>query len=163
MNDTKKIASPGLFPGSEGKNLEGKSFRLPGDFEGVLNLVLIAFQREQQLMVNTWLPTADLLENLHPELRYYELPTISRLNPLSRWFINTGMRSGIKDPKSRQKTITLYLDKESFRIALGIDTEDNIHVLLVDKQGKIAWRSEGPCNAEKAKNLSDFVKSFFKP
>ena len=163
MTDTKKSASSGLFPESEGKNLEGKSFQLPGDFEGNLNLVLIAFQREQQLMVNTWLPTADLLENLHPELRYYELPTISRLNPLSRWFINTGMRSGIKDPKSRQKTITLYLDKESFRIALGIDTEDNIHVLLVDKQGKIAWRSEGPCNAEKAKNLSDFVKSFFKP
>jgi hypothetical protein len=162
MNDKIKSIPSILFPESEGRNLEGKRFQLPQDFEGDLNLVLIAFQREQQLMVNTWLPTADLMENLHPELSYYELPTISRMNSLARWFINTGMRSGIKDPKSRQKTITLFLDKGRFRNALGIGTEDNVHVLLVDRQGKVAWRSEGPCDVEKAKNLSDFIKSFFK-
>lgn len=150
------------FPEVQGTNLDGKDFQLPRDFEGTLNLVFVAFQREQQLMVNTWLPTADLLENIHPELRFYELPTISRMNPFARWFINTGMRSGIKDPKSRRKTITLYLDKESFRKDLGIPGEDNIHILLVDKQGKVFWRSEGPCNVEKAKNLSDFVDFYFK-
>jgi predicted transcriptional regulator len=110
-------------------------------------------------MVNTWLPTADLLENIHPDLRYYELPTISRMNPIARWFINTGMRSGIRDPKSRRKTITLYLDKELFRKALEISGEDSVHILLLDKQGKVIWRSEGSCDAEKAKNLSDFIKN----
>jgi hypothetical protein len=149
------------FPEVRGKNLEGTNLRLPQDLEGELNLVFLAFQREQQLMVNTWLPTADLLESLHPELRYYELPTISRMNPLARWFINTGMRSGIKDPKSRRKTITLYLDKGPFRKALGLATEDNIYVLLVDRQGKVLWESKGPCNAESAKNLSDSVQSYF--
>ncbi len=149
------------FPEVEGKNLEGKNFHLPRDFEGELNLLFLAFQREQQLMVNTWLPTADLLESIHPELRYYELPTISRMNPFVRWFINTGMRSGIKDPKSRRKTITLYLDKRPFRKALGLASEDNIYVLLLDKNGKVVWKSKGHCNVEKAKNLSDFIQSYF--
>jgi hypothetical protein len=153
-----------IFPETEGTNLEGKKFVLPRDFEGKLNIVFVAFQREQQLAVNTWLPTADLLESIHPKLRYYELPTISRMNPIARWFINTGMRSGIKDPKSRKKTITLYLNKGSFRKDLGIPGEDNIYILLVDKQGKVDWRSEGPCDVEKAKNLSDFIKTaFFNP
>ncbi len=146
------------FPEVKGKNLEGKNLLLPQDFEGDMNLVFLAFQREQQLMVNTWLPTADLLENIYPELKYYELPTISRLNPFVRWFINTGMRSGIKDSKSRSKTITLYLDKGPFCKALGIPKEDNIYILVVEKQGKVIWRSEGPCDVEKAKNLSDFLK-----
>lgn len=147
------------FPVVTGKNLDGKKFHLPHDFEGELNLVFLAFQREQQLMVNTWLPTADLLESIHPKLRYYELPTISRMNPIARWFINTGMRSGIKDPKSRRKTITLYLDKGSFRKELGIPGEKNIYILLMDKQGKVTWRSEGPCDVEKAKSLSDFINA----
>lgn len=153
-----------IFPEVEGTNLEGKKFVLPRDFEGKLNIVFVAFQREQQLAVNTWLPTADLLESIHPKLRYYELPTISRMNPIARWFINTGMRSGIKDPKSRKKTITLYLNKGSFLKDLGIPGEDNIYILLVDKQGNVDWRSEGPCDVEKAKNLSDFIKkAFFNP
>jgi len=135
---------------------------LPRDFEGDLNLVFLAFQREQQLMVNTWLPTADLLEGIHPGLKYYELPTISRMNPVARWFINTGMRSGISDPKSRRKTITLYLDKGVFREALGMPVEDTIYILLVNKKGEVIWREEGPCNVDKAKCLSDFIKSFFK-
>jgi hypothetical protein len=147
------------FPGIEGKNLAGKRFRLPQDFEGDMNLVMIAFQREQQLVVNTWLPTADLLESIYPELKYYELPTISRMNPFVRWFINTGMRSGIQDPKSRRKTITLYLDKGAFRESLGITREDIISILLVDKTGSILWRSDGACDVEKAKNLSDFLKA----
>jgi hypothetical protein len=150
------------FPEVVGTNLNGQKFRLPGDFEGDLNLVFVAFQREQQLMVNTWLPTADVLESLHPRLKFYELPSISRMNPVARWFINTGMRSGIKDPNSRHKTITLFLDKEPFRKALDIPGEENIHIFLVNRQGQVAWRSEGPCDADKAKRLSDFVASFFK-
>ncbi len=150
------------FPKVVGTNLARQKFNLPSDFEGDLSLIFMAFQREQQAMVNTWLPTAELLENIHPGLKYYELPTISRLNPFARWFINTGMRSGIKDPKSREKTITLYLDKESLRKALDIPDEDSIHVFLLDRQGNVVWRSEGPCDVGKAKHLSDFVRSFFK-
>lgn len=150
---------PHTFPEVKGTSLDRKIFHLPRDFEGKLNIVFLAFQREQQLAVNTWLPTADLLENVHPEIRYYELPTISRMNPFTRWFINTGMRSGIKDPKSRSKTITLYLDKDSFRQNLAIPGEDDIHILLLDKQGNVVWRSQGPCDAEKARLLSDAVKN----
>ena len=152
---------PGKFPEVRAKNLAGEHFLLPRDFEGDLNLLYLAFQREQQPMVNTWLPTADLLENMYPGLRYYELPTISRMNPFTRWFINTGMRSGISDPKARRKTITLYLDKKTFRMALGIPGEDTIAILLLNKKGEIVWREEGPCNVDRAKNLSDFVKAFF--
>jgi hypothetical protein len=150
-----------IFPAVEGKSLTGRHFHLPQDFEGGMNLVFLAFQREQQLMVNTWLPTADLLENIYPELKYYELPTISRMNPFVRWFINTGMRAGVKDPKSRSKTITLYLDKGPFCKSLGISKEDNITILLVEKNGNVIWRSEGPCDVEKAKNLSDLLKEAF--
>lgn len=149
------------FPEASGTNLDRQKFYLPGDFEGDLNLIFVAFQREQQLMINTWLPTADLLESLHPRLKYYELPTISRKNAIVRWFINAGMRSGIKDPKSRRRTITLYLNKEPFRRALSIPGEESIYIFLIDKMGKVVWRSEGPCDAGKAEKLSDFIDSFF--
>jgi hypothetical protein len=147
------------FPEAGGKNLDGREFVLPRDFEGNLNIVFVAFQREQQLAVNTWLPTATLLENLHQGLRYYELPIHSTMNPIVRWFLNRAMRVGIRYPGSREKTITLYIDKSPFCKALDISEEESIHIMVLNQEARVVWRSEGSCNVEKAEKLSDFIKS----
>ena len=149
------------FPDVKGTSLDGREFNLPRDFEGRLNIVFVAFQREQQLAVNTWLPTATLLEDLHKGLRYYELPVHPCINPIARWCLNRAMRVGIRYPGSREKTIALYLNKDPFRKALDIYGEDNIHILVLNEESQVVWHSEGSCDAEKAKSLSDFIKKFF--
>jgi hypothetical protein len=142
------------FPAVTGSNLQRKKLNLPQDFEGQHNLVLIAFQQWQQSQVDTWLPFARQLEETHPGVRYYELPTIRRLNALSRTFVNEGMRAGIPDPVARERTITIYLDKLAFRQALQLPGEDDIYVLLLDRQGRVLWRAEGAFTAEKGESLA---------
>jgi hypothetical protein len=134
---------PVSFPEVEGDNLEGKPFILPQDFEGELNLALIAFQREQQADVDTWLSLGAELEEAYVGFRYYELPTIYKANKAVRWFINNGMRRGIKDPGARARTITLYLDKPKFRKSLGLPHEGQIYALLVNADGQVIWRAGG--------------------
>lgn len=146
------------FPAVTGYNLLRQKLSLPQDFQGELNLVLIAFQQWQQGQVDTWIPFARQLERDHPEVRYYELPTIRRLNVLSRTFINEGMRVGIPDPIARERTITLYVDKNEFRQALQLPREDNIYVLLLDRQGKVLWRAEGALTPEKGESLAAAVR-----
>ena len=141
-----------MFPLAKGSNLESREFVLPEDFEGDLNLVLIAFQREQQADVDTWLPMAGELEGEYEGLRYYELPTIRKVNRAYQWFINNGMRMGIKDPKARERTITLYLDKRSFRGALGLPHEGTIYALLVKPNGEVLWMVQGV--SSKAKKMA---------
>ena len=115
------------FPRLIASNLEKRSLTLPDDFEGSRNLLLVAFQREQQQQVDTWLREMRRFEELDPEFRYYELPTIQSPNRLVRWFIDTGMRRGIPDLKARSRTITLYIDKQPFLKALGITDENRIY------------------------------------
>jgi hypothetical protein len=145
------------FPAVQGSSLSGRQFSLPADFEGDVNLVLIAFQRWQQDLIDTWLPTARRLAQANDTFRYYELPTISRLNFLMRAFIDNGMRSGIPDPTARATTITLYLDKLKFRQALELPQEETIYVMLVDRQGQILWHAEGDFTAEKGQELEQAV------
>jgi len=146
------------FPTVSGSNLQRKKLTLPQDFQGELNLVLIAFQRWQQSQVDAWIPFARQLEETHPALRYYELPTIQRLNALARTVVNEGMRAGIPDPVARERTITLYLDKKTFRQALQFPHEDDIYVLLLDRQGQVLWRAEGGFTAEKGDALAAAVR-----
>ena len=51
-----RVDSVRQFPRVEGSNLEGKRFALPSDFEAEYNVVIVAFRREQQADVDSWLP-----------------------------------------------------------------------------------------------------------
>lgn len=147
-----------MFPRVTGSNLEGREFVLPEGFEGRLNLVFVAFKREQQSDVDTWLPLARALAARYTGFRYYELPTIYRANAMVRWFIDNGMRRGIPDPEARRSTITLYLDKDQFRSALGIPDENTIHVFLVRPDGRVIWRTEGALSDAAAREVEKVAR-----
>lgn len=146
------------FPIVNGSNLRREKLTLPQDFEGKFNLLFIAFQQWQQEEVNSWIPLAESLEEQFPGLFYYELPTIRSLNTLSRFFINEGMRAGIPNPKSRERTITLYLDKDEFRAALAMTDEEHIYALLFDHQGEELWRASGPHSQDKQAGLLEALR-----
>jgi hypothetical protein len=153
-SDKSAAAPEGTFPKLAASNLEKQTFSLPEDFAGDRNLLLIAFQREQQQNVDTWLHQMKRFEH-SSGFQYYELPTIDRLNPFFRWFIDSGMRRGIPDRDARARTITLYLDKPSFRKALNIPDEKRIYAILVDRSGRVLWRAEGDYDEAKAASLQE--------
>ena len=148
------------FPEVTGSNLQRKKPALPQDFQGELNLVMIAFQQWQQTQVDTWIPFARQLEETYSGVRYYELPTIQQLNALARTFVNEGMRAGIPNPVARERTITHYLDKDEFRQALQLPHEDDIYVLLLDRQGQVLWRAEGAFTPESGESLTVQVRTW---
>jgi hypothetical protein len=136
------------FPTVSGSNLLREKLTLPQDFQGKLNLVFIPFEQWQQMEVDSWGALAEELEEQFDGLVYYELPTIQSRNTFYKMFINEGMRAGIPNPKTRERTITLYLDKADFRAALDMTDEEHIYVLVVDRQGKEFFRARGPYSRE---------------
>ena len=131
------------FPTVRGSNLLRKKLTLPQDFQGRLNLVFIPFERWHQMEVDSWSALAEELEEKYKGLIYYELPTLQNGGAFYKIFLNEGMRAGIPNPKTRERTITLYLDKVDFRAALGLPDEKHIYVLVVDRQGKEFFRARG--------------------
>lgn len=142
------------FPVVKSDNLEGRTFTLPTDFGGARNVVFVAFQREQQKDVDTWVPFVTKQIAANPGTEYYELPTIKRMIGLMKWTINKGMSGGIPDKAAREHTITLYIDKEPFKRALEIPDEQVIQVLIVDRAGTVLWRTSGLFSDEKGAALA---------
>lgn len=141
------------FPAVKGENLNKKEYQLPADFEGDLNIVFLAYYRQQQDDVNTWLDMADAIRKEQPKVKYYELPVLASFAPEMRNFIDNGMRSGIPDPAVRAITITLYLDQKAFMKSLHLEKMDQIHTIIVDRKGKIYWTGVGRHSADKEKSL----------
>ena len=148
----------GTFPKVSGANLEGRKFDLPKDFEGELNIVFVPFLQWQQAWVDGWMPFAKTLVSTLPKVRAYKLPTIRQMNVVERWWLDNGMRAGIPDRKVRESTITLYLDKDAFRKALGMPTEQTIYVFVVKRDGSVMWRGDGQFSDAKGKALKQAVQ-----
>ena len=146
------------FPKVSGSNLLRQKMVLPAALSADFNVVLVAFQQWQQAQVDTWIPFVEQLESRVDSLRYYELPVIQRMNVLARTFINEGMRAGIPNQKARERTITLYLDKGDFRRSLAMPHEDDIYILLLDRQGEVLWRAEGGFTPEKGEGLERVIQ-----
>ena len=151
-----------IFPTVRGTNLADGAVVLPAAFEGVLNLVFIAFKRFQAPWVNTWMPEANALTTEYPELQYYRLPTIAFSDPHHHSSIDQGMRVAIELSEELARVITLYLDKSAFRGALGLPDEETIYVLLIDREGRVLWRTEGAYTPQKARLLQHHVGEAFK-
>ncbi len=156
-SDFRPGEEPDRFPTVTGNNLDRELVEFPRDFGGDLNLLFIPFLQQQQRVVDTWVPFARELEATYPGTIYYELPTIEDMGTLGRTFVNEGMRAGIPDPVSRQRTVTLYLDLAAFMRSLDITSRNDVHVLLVTNAGDILWRTTGPYSPDTADQLLQVV------
>jgi hypothetical protein len=152
-------AKPAVFPHLTSYNLAKDKLNFPGDFGGQLNLLLISFRPEQQNQIDSWMPVAEALQHIHSGLHWYQLPVSDRENFVFRWWNNSSLRSDDTDPARWPWIVPLYVDKTHFRHRLQIPTEHQISVLLVDKQGRVLWRSEGPMTPEQRDSLNRIVTS----
>ena len=122
------------------RDLNGLRRTLP---DGRLSVLLIAYQRWQQLEVDTWIAALDALERAYDDVSYYELPVVGEMNLVAQRSLDFYMRRGIPSREVRARTLTSYVDTVGFREPLGIPDEDHIAVVLVDVDGLVLWRGSG--------------------
>lgn len=154
----KTVATPpnpalGQFPSIQATSLDGLRMDLPAEFSGQLNLVIISFAREQHHEVDSWIPAASNIESAHSQFRYYELPTMSRENFLSRWWFDEALRSNTTDKALRARILTAYVNKNSFKKSLDIKNEKQVVAVLVDLKGHVYWRANGAYKSADAQAL----------
>jgi hypothetical protein len=127
---------------------------LPDDLVGERNVVIVAFRREHQSLVDSWVPWLEARAEADPGLRFYEMPTIATRWSPGRPMIDGGMASAIGDPVVLRRTITVYTDTRRVTDGLGIEHTDTISLFLVDASGAVRWRGEGGFASATADDLA---------
>jgi hypothetical protein len=60
-----------MFPGVRARSLEGLDVELTGGFASAQNVVAIAFERDQQSLVDSWVPWFEEHAATDPRLHFY--------------------------------------------------------------------------------------------
>jgi hypothetical protein len=134
-----------------GRTLLGVEVALPRDFPAERTLAVVAFQRWHQARVDQWIARA-VAAGVPPTTRgatgptpvaVLELPVLATRWRRVRRFIDGGMTAGIGDPDVLARTITVYTDVAAFQRSLAILNSDDVHALVVARDGGILARSHG--------------------
>ncbi len=141
------------FPSLAARNLDGETVDLPAGFTGEQNLVLVAFRRDQQQAVDSWITWHDDLVAGHPGWRAYEVPVIATRWSPGRAMIDGGMAKAVGTNEARRRTVTVYGDVRRVTDGLAIRDTSEITVLLVDEAARIAWRTTGAWTPDRGDEL----------
>jgi len=147
------------FPNVKGTNLHNERFNLPGDLEGTLNVLNIAFTQWQQPLVDTWVQPLERISQEHPNIAFYEIPTIFPMNWFRRRWLDAVMRAGIQDDIVCARTITIYVDIPTFLQQTSLPNQHNIYTLLVDRAGSIYWGTSGEYRPEHGAALQRAIQN----
>jgi len=145
------------FPEIPAETLSKKQVVFPEITRGKYAFILIAFKRQTQGEVDSWLDP--FVEDFYgmENLTFYEIPMISgNWKWMSSW-IDSGMRSGVPAEK-HDHVATYYGPLKSYFDYFGIQDSRTVYVFLLDQQGRIIWREMGPANKQKYEELKTQIQ-----
>jgi len=142
----------GQMPTIQAKTLADRTVTLPQDLPGEKTLAIIAFGKDQQPNIDTWVQGLNLKNSTEA---WVELPVINPGITFVRNFIDGGMRMNVRDEVMRNRIITLYTDRVLFLKSMGLPQKtESIFVVIVTRQGKVLASVEGDYSEEKAAVLN---------
>ena len=100
------------FPEVTAKSLANTDESIPASASGKVALVVVAFLRESQPQLDSWLEPFIEKFGGKEGFTFYEVPMISSGYKFMRAVIDGGMRGGIPEPKHKH-VVTMYGDVEN--------------------------------------------------
>lgn len=139
------------MPSIKAENLNERVITLPADLPGEKTLVLMAFLREQQPDVNTWIDGMKLVDS---KLAWVEVPVVGAGGRIWQGLVNAGMRSGIREQAMRERGITLFTDRLTLLRDMNLPGEGKVVLALVmNRSGEVLAQVQGRHSDDKAQLL----------
>ena len=135
------------FPAFSADALDGTPTALPDSAAGKITLIVMAFRRESQSQLDSWLEPFAARYKGSSEHVFYELPMISTAWMFMAPVINSGMRAGIPRQK-HGNVVTFYGNYDRYLEALAITDRELGYAFVLDRAGTIRWRSQGYATPE---------------
>lgn len=148
-----------IMPGVNGLDINLREVIFPDQFESDYHLLVMPFDREQQVLAVTWLPLFQELVDENENLQFWSIAALPELNPGVRLLVLGGISAGITDATIRSQITALFLEEQDvFLEALSIENIEQIQVFIMDNDGVIYYRESGEYSEEKGQAFTEALQ-----
>jgi hypothetical protein len=157
-SDAPVAGADDTFPQLTGTNLLLESVSVPDDLAGELRLIVVAYDRDQQVFVEKWLRPLEALSENYPNLRGFYVPLLPQSASDAALPIIGGMTIAASSDNDRARTVVVFTDVDAFNQILEIPGVDALQLFLLNESGAILWRGSGnydPVTLESLESVLD--------
>jgi hypothetical protein len=139
------------FPNVTSDSLAGTKESIPETCRGKVTLVAVAFLRESQGQLDSWLNPFYKQFGDSDKYMFYEIPMIASGYKFMKMIIDGGMRGGIPTFKHKH-VVTMYGDVQHYLTALHLDPRYG-YAFLLDREGIIRFQAQGTASEKQLQEL----------
>ena len=148
----------GRVPQLIGVDLNKKPISIPAGLTAERTLVLVSFQRGHGKDIDTWISGMSLREG--GAVQYVRMPILNDPGSLDgRSAVETRLQARVTNPQERSKVVPVFTDQQTFLKSVGLTTTESISALVLNRNGEVLARVEGPFSAEKKRLIEDALKA----
>lgn len=157
------VATPGesllgRLPTLTAKRLDRQLVVLPHGLPAERTLAFVAFQSGQRAEIDSWIKGLHLESD--PTIPWFKMPVFSDPgNERARDDIHSQMLARHPAGKDPSRLIPVFTNRQAFIRAAGLTGTEHAWVLVLDRQGRVLARAEGPFDDAKAQALRETLLS----
>lgn len=145
------------LPPLQGEFLNGRRAQLPDAAAGKVAFVAMGFTYKSRFPVEEFAKRFRADFGKEPRATFFEVPVIGGMAVMGKWFIDSGMRRGT--PKAdHEHVITVYSGAGEWKKRMGYRAEGAAYLLVLDPQGKVAWKYTGLFTEDAYRDLAAQMK-----
>jgi len=147
------------FPDLQGETLDGKKVNLPNDTKGKSTIIALAYSKDAEEYLNSWLtPAYDKFiaknEIMSYDINLYFVPMFTGAHAAS---VGAAKKSIIKDtdPELLPYILIYKGDLDKYKTALQMKEKNVPYIFVLDKNGKIVYSTSGAYTDAKMDAIED--------
>ncbi len=154
------VASPtessvmGRLPPLVAKGVDRQTVALPAELPGVRTLVLVTFGADQRSDAEGWINGLQLRDS--PLIRWVRMPVINDPGDEAGRTAKEERLFGHYSANADRKTLlAVFTDRPAFLRNAGLGAHDRVYAMVLNRDGEILARAEGPFDADRAEALRE--------
>jgi hypothetical protein len=157
-----RLATGELMPPLQGDLLSGQEAVLPAAARGKVALLALGFSYDSRFPVEAWCGRFRSIYGGRADVTLYEVPMLGGGARIGRWFIDSGMRRNT--PRElHDNVLTVYGGTGPWKARLGVTDEDLAYLVLLDRDGRVAWQHAGMFDAARFDELQRATDALLAP
>lgn len=144
----------GRLPAISAKRLDQQPLQIPSQLPAERSLALVAYTKHQREEVQSWVRGMQLEGD--STISWFRLSVLNDPgSATARSEAEKRLMARYPKASERARLVPVFTDREAFARAAGMSGTDRAAVLVVDRDGRVLARAEGPYDEAKARALRE--------
>jgi hypothetical protein len=144
----------GQLPAHSTQSLNRTPVSLPEGLPSDRTLALVTFNRNQRSQADSWIEGLNLKNDT--SISWVRIPVLGENStPDGRSDAENRLLGRYTADEERARMLPMFVDKASFARATGLKSTDQGYAVVLNRQGEVLARVEGPFDSDKAQLLRE--------